>query len=102
LLKVLTYLGIFDRDEEEENGNYIWTFKFNENIENQIPFDEIPYIKSISTNFIIEFKKEPHKTVAFNLDNQVCGFAILQSKECTFAMKTLAIIIGRAPLSPEE
>lgn len=69
LLKVLTYLGMFDREEEEENEDYCWTFKFTENLITQTPFDEVAYLKKISEDFKIEFKSEPNKTVSFNLDN---------------------------------
>lgn len=102
LLKVLTYLGFYNWEEEETSGDYEWTFQFNEHLISQMPFDETKYLMEINDDFLIEFKKEPHKTVSFNLDNQVCGYAILQNKDTTFAMKNLAIIIGRAPISPED
>lgn len=77
LLNILTYLGFYDREETETSGDFVWTFPYTENLVSLIPFDEPNYLREISERFLIEFIKEPHKTVPFNLDNQVCGYAIL-------------------------
>ena len=60
-------------------------------------FDEFDYFMKRKDDFVIEFKKEPPKTLTHSFDNS--GFAMFKGRNWRFFMQKLYCIIGRSPVN---
>ena len=54
MMKVLIYLGFLEFDMDRESHKWM-----GDELLSRIPFDEVKYLEDRSTEFRIEFKKEP-------------------------------------------
>ena len=116
LKKVMAYAGIIDLhvkvlppNEGQKDRTQIkglkWVFKspreadeqFDETHPSYYEFNDYDYFNQRKLDFIIEFRKEPPKTVIQSFDNS--GFAMFKGRNWRFFMQKLYCIIGRSPVN---
>ena len=71
--------------------------EINEFEPNYFEFNDLEYFSKRKTDFLIEFKKEPPKTLTQSFDNS--GFAMFKGRNWRFFMQKLYCIIGRSPVN---
>ncbi|CAI2370770.1 unnamed protein product [Moneuplotes crassus] len=88
----------FISQSKSQNKGYCWIFKHVDVLmDEEYKLDEKEYFEQRNKDFKIEFKKLPPKTTPNMMDDQISGYALLQGKKWHYIMKSLVIIIGRAP-----
>lgn len=115
LKRVLIYAGIIalhvrvlppneSQKERTQVKGLKWVFespKANDGVDELHPdyfsFSDAEYFTKRKTDYVIEFKKEPPKTLTQSFDNS--GFAMFKGRNWRFFMQKLYCIIGRSPVN---
>ena len=83
------YKWVFESPNEPHEGD--------EHHPKSFDFNDAEFFDKRKANFVIEFKKEPPKTLTQSFDNS--GFAMFKGRNWRFFMQKLYCIIGRSPVN---